>query len=379
MSEKEIPTAPGADYSLGAMSTENNLDAPNKDVRVPGALMRAEIAEQPVRWRELVRESRTQIDAAAALITEGKPELIVMVARGSSDHAANYAQYLIHAVLGIPVALATPASVHPNAPQLRYPNALAIAISQSGRSPDLIATVESIRAGGTPVLSLTNNGDSPLAELADVAVDLSAGPELSVAATKTYTASLLAIVLLVLRAAGEEWDAIVPRVDLLADSAEAFLADPSASAEALALLSGRERIVVVGRGVSMSSAREGALKLMETNAIAASGWSAADAIHGPLGQVTPGTVAVVLTGTALGRDSVIEFAEKAHALGADVLEVGPGVIEFADAQITLPQVPMGGIPILETIPLQSLALELALQRGLDPDSPAGLNKVTLTH
>lgn len=229
------------------------------------------------------------------------------------------------------------------------------------------------------MLSLTNNADSPLADLADVAVDLSAGPELSVAATKTYTASLLAIVLLVLRAAGEEWDAILPRVDLLADSAEAFLADPSASAEALALLSGRERIVVVGRGVSMSSAREGALKLMETNAIAASGWSAADAIHGPLGQVTPGTVAVVLTGTALGRDSVIEFAEKAHALGADVLEVGPGIIEFADAHITLPQVPMGGVPILETIPLQALALELALQRGLDPDSPAGLNKVTLTH
>ncbi|RLP75199.1 SIS domain-containing protein [Mycetocola tolaasinivorans] len=360
------------------MSLKNKPDASNNDVRVPGALMRAEIAEQPQRWRELVRNSREQIDAAAALITEGKPELIVMVARGSSDHAANYAQYLIHAVLGIPVALATPASVHPGAPQLRYPGALAIAISQSGRSPDLIATVESIRDGGTPVLSLTNNPGSPLAELASVAVDLSAGPELSVAATKTYTSSLLALVLIVLRAAGEEWAAIEPRVDLLADEAEAFLAAPAGYADARALLAGRERVIVVGRGVSMSSAREGALKLMETNAIAASGWSAADAIHGPLGQVTPGTVAIVLTGTALGRDSVIEFAEKAHALGADVLEVGGGVLPFAAAHITLPQVPMGGVPLLETIPLQQLALELAIERGLDPDSPAGLNKVTLT-
>ncbi len=343
----------------------------------PGALMRAEIAEQPSRWIDLLDDQRPAIDAAADLIRETQPELIVFVARGSSDHAAMYGQYLVHNLLHIPAMLATPATVTAFDTSLRYPSAVALAVSQSGQSPDLLATAESIAETGVPIVAITNDSRSALAALGRVHIPLAAGPELSVAATKTYTAELLAIALVVFRVAGLDWDDIGTRVRATVEEAIAVLEQPVD--ELVDAFEGRERILIVGRGYGMATAKEGALKLMETNAIAASGWSAADATHGPLGQIVPGTGIIALTRGDAGRDSVISFAEAATRLGGLVAELGGRTI--ADAQVRLPSdtVATELSPLVDILPLQRLALELALRRGLDPDNPVGLAKVTKTH
>jgi glucosamine--fructose-6-phosphate aminotransferase (isomerizing) len=343
----------------------------------PGRLMRAEIAEQPERWLDLLAR-REAIDAAADLILRTRPELLVFAARGSSDHAAMYAQYLAHNLLRIPAMLATPASITGFGTQLAYPRSVALAVSQSGRSPDLLATVASLAAGGVPIVAYSNDETSDLARAAEAHVALAAGPEVSVAATKTYTAELLALALTLHRAAGTGWTELDVRVRALAASVAADLAQPDAVSDAVAALTGVERVLVVGRGYSMASAREGALKLMETNAIAASGWSAADATHGPLGQVVPGTVVVALTGSPAGRDSVLSFAESASALGGEVIEIGPGLLPDPAALVHLDKQDHQLLPVREIVPLQRIALELALRRGLDPDRPAGLRKVTMT-
>ncbi|MFE4951042.1 SIS domain-containing protein [Leifsonia sp. NPDC056665] len=342
----------------------------------PGAHMRAEIAEQPQRWSELLGGERDAIDTAASVIREQRPELLVFVARGSSDHAAMYGQYLVHNVLGIPAMLATPATVTAFNSTLRYPKAVAIAVSQSGESPDLLSTVTAISDTGVPVIAITNHAQSTLAGLGRVHVPLSAGPELSVAATKTYTAELLAIALIVLRASGLGWNELEQRVESAAQLAQRAI---EASIDGLVrALDGVERVLVAGRGYSMATAKEGALKLMETNSIAASGWSAADATHGPLGQVIPGTTVVVLTTGQAGRDSVVDFARAANGLGGQVVEVGSGSVDEAQARFPLSTTDVAFAPLVEIIPLQRMALELALRRGLDPDSPAGLSKVTKT-
>lgn len=351
-------------------------------IATPGAHMAAEIVEQPERWRELLRTGRGALEAAAQVIRDADPALIVFAARGSSDHAAMYAQYLTHNVLGIPALLATPSTVTAFGSELRYPAAVMLAVSQSGESPDLLETVRAAKHAGVPVVAFTNSEADSLAALSDVHVQLSAGPELSVAATKTYTAELLALHLVIRLAAGDEWSALEPRVRVAADVAASVIADTSPVSRLAAALEGADRVLVVGRGYSMSTAKEGALKLMETNAIAASGWSAADATHGPLGQVVAGTPVILLTASPDGRESVEAFARAAAEVGGRIISVGIAV-DGATEHVSLAgfqreELDPSLLPLIEVIPLQQVALELALRRGMDPDQPAGLAKVTKT-
>jgi glucosamine--fructose-6-phosphate aminotransferase (isomerizing) len=342
--------------------------------------MAAEIVEQPERWHDLLRTERHALQAAAQLIRDANPDMIVLAARGSSDHAAMYAQYLIHNLLRIPAILATPSTVTAFGSELRYPRSVMIAVSQSGESPDLLETVRATERAGVQIIAFTNSDKSSLAAQAEVHVPLAAGAELSVAATKTYTAELLALHLVVRLAAGEPWRVLEQHVTAAADVARAVIA---ASAVPLSTsLTGADRILVIGRGYSMATAKEGALKLMETNAIAASGWSAADATHGPLGQVVPGTPVIVLTAGPDGRASVEAFAQAAADLGGRIIAVGQEVGGSAE-HLSLPgsqrqDLDPALLPLIEVIPLQQLALDLALQRGLDPDQPPGLAKVTRT-
>lgn len=345
----------------------------------PGALMRAEIAEQPGRWSDLLTTGRAALERASELLREARPELVVFAARGSSDHAAQYGQYLVHQRLHVPAMLATPSSITQGAGHLSYPRSVMVAVSQSGQSPDLLATVTDARAGGVPVIAVTNDPSSALAGLADVHIDLGAGPERSVAATKTYTGEVLALRQLVMGASGgPELD-----VDGLVASASAVLAAMDDQAIGAAVgLDGADRVLVVGRGLSMGSAKEGALKLMETCAFAASGWSAADATHGPLGQVVEGATVLALTAGARSRDSVLDFARAAAAQGGRVVSVldDASLDGFGDAWAggVLSRPADDLVPLLEILPIQRVALELALRRGLDPDRPRGLRKVTLT-
>lgn len=346
----------------------------------PGMHMAAEIVEQPARWHDLLG-ARADLEAAAHLIRNADPALIAFAARGSSDHAAMYAQYLVHNVLGVPALLATPSTVTAFGSELRYPASVMLAVSQSGESPDLLETVRAAQRAGVPVVAFTNNPASSLAALADVHVPLSAGPELSVAATKTYTAELLALHLVIRLAGGAEWPELEQRASAAADLATSVMADTTPISGVAELLEDADRVLVVGRGYSMSTAKEGALKLMETNAIAASGWSAADATHGPLGQVVRGTPVIVLTASPDGRGSVESFARSARELGGRIIAIGDPV-EGSFAHLSLGSqreaLDPALVPLIEVIPLQQLALELALRRGLNPDQPLGLAKVTRT-
>ncbi|MET0716658.1 MAG: SIS domain-containing protein [Mycetocola sp.] len=357
-------------------------------VTAPGEHLRSEIAEQPARWRDLIALQREALEKAADVIRDTAPELIVFAARGSSDHAAQYGQYLTHNLLRIPAMLATPATASTFGVTLRYPRSVMLAVSQSGESPDLLETVRSAQHAGVPVIAFTNNDASTLAGLSQVHVPLTAGPELSVAATKTYTAELLALYLVLSRAAGTEWTELERSVEALAAAGEdTILSSTTATSELAKTLRDEQRVLVVGRGYSMSSAKEGALKLMETNAIAASGWSVADATHGPLGQVIAGTPVIVLAASPGGLESVVTFSAAAADLGAHLIVIGQhqlGALATVPSRIPLPDldaraVPSELIPVIEILPLQQLALALALERGLNPDQPAGLNKVTRTH
>lgn len=344
-----------------------------------GALMRAEIREQPARWRELLTRP-DDLDAAVRLLTDADPQLIVFAARGSSDHAAVYGQYLAHARLSIPALLATPAAVTALDARLRLPRAVVIAVSQSGSSPDIVATVDEARAAGAVVIALTNDEASPLALRADVHVPLSAGAERAVAATKTYTAEIAALHQIITGAAGAGWSTRSDALQRAADAVERYLESRDDGLDAVAeLVAGADRLVAVGRGLSMASAREAALKLMETCAIAASGWSAADATHGPLGQVTPGTPVLAFSGSPGGQESVMAFARAAAALGGVPIAVGPGMDGVSRHRLTVALAPDDAlIPLTEIVPIQLLAAEVASRLGRDPDAPAGLSKVTWT-
>lgn len=349
------------------------------DQSAPGGLIRAEIDEQPAAWRRLLTDGREQIEAAAALVRDTDPELLVFAARGTSDHASMYAQYLAQVRLGIPVMLATPSAFTAYGAHLRYPRTVLFAVSQSGESPDLIETVTAAKSSGTPVVAITNVAASTVANLGDVRLDLAAGPELSVAATKTYTAELLALHAVISLAAGDDWDEVETRVTAVIRAAEQLLGATDADFDGLVdTVAATDRILVVGRGYSMSSAREGALKLMETNGIAASGWSAADATHGPLGQVRPGTLVFLLVDSPATRDAVSAFGAKAEALGGTLVTVGGPVGPPLRMGLPSDRVDETLIPVLEILPFQRLALEAALARGLDPDNPEGLAKVTKT-
>lgn len=331
-----------------------------------GALMRTEIIEQPARWKDLARAGHPAIATAADLNRMAQPELIAFIARGSSDHAAQYGQYLTHNLLGIPGVLATPGTTTVYHKQIRYPRSVGIAVSQSGESPDLLETVQATQNAGVKVIGLTNNPDSPLARLVDFHVPLLAGREASVAATKTYTCELLALNLVLALASGSSWDSMSDGVEAISEQATTIIGAEIDGPGLLGSLQNVDKAMVIGRGYGMATAKEGALKLMETCMISASGWSATDATHGPLGQVAPGLPVIGLTSDPASAPSVRSFVSAAAALGARVLEIE---ISTPDPALT---------PLLDILPIQAAALRSALAKGLDPDVPAGLQKVTRT-
>lgn len=337
--------------------------------------MRAEIAEQPDRWRDLA--DAWPVDVAAAIVAAS--EQVVLAARGTSDHAAVYGQYLLQSALGVPAYLATPSVTTVFGRDTVRATTALVAISQSGRSPDLLATVESARRAGAPTIAITNDPESPLAGAADVHVPVLAGPERAVAATKSYTAELLALHLLVASAGAKGRADVRAGVASVARAAEEVLASVGPGVATIAdAVRDADATLVIGRGHALATAREAALKLTETCALSASGWSAADAKHGPLGQVRPGMPVFLLLGAQAGRDTVEALVPDLRARGARVWTVGGDALPGTEGAVGLPNVADELVPMLEILPFQLLSLELSLRRGLDPDRPAGLSKVTLT-
>lgn len=340
----------------------------------PGQFMAAEIAEQPQVWRRLLTEGADQFAAAAQRIAAYAPRFVLFVARGTSDHAALYAKYLVEIEHGLPAGSTSPSTVTLYGSRPRLDGVLVIAVSQSGGSPDLVTSVEIARAQGALTVALTNNPHSPLAHAAELHIDVLAGSERSVAATKSYTAELLALHLLLDRVRGGDGAA----ASALPDLGERVLAADERVHAIAQRYRFTQRLVTTGRGYSYPTAREAALKLMETSYLSAQAFSGADLLHGPLATIDPTVPVIAVATDSVGGRAMRPVLDRLREQHADVLGVGDPAL-FDSTTIALPtEVPESLSPILEILPLQQLALHLAIARGGDPDCPRGLRKVTET-
>jgi glucosamine--fructose-6-phosphate aminotransferase (isomerizing) len=317
------------------------------------------MAEQPAVLERLLRDSAEAILAARTEIAERRPRFGVIAARGSSDNAARYAQHLFGRRWAMPVGLATP-SLHTlyDAP-LDYSEALVIGISQSGASPDVAAVVETANDQGAVTIAITNEPSSTLGQAARHVVQLRTGPERSVAATKTYTASLGAIAAL----AGEDLTGIPEAMERqLAREVPAEVA------------AGWKRLAVVGRGVAYGTAFEAALKLSELTGMVAAPYSTADFLHGPIAIVEPGFPILAIAPSGPTLEGIRELLGRAR--DADITVITDA--ELPGRRIALEAVPEALSPLVAVIPAQQLAVGAAEHLGKNVDRPTGLEKVTLT-
>jgi glucosamine--fructose-6-phosphate aminotransferase (isomerizing) len=300
------------------------------------------------------------------------PNVVITCARGSSDHAATFAKYAIETRIGVPVASAAPSVASVYGSHLKAKDAVCVAISQSGRSPDLLATVSGLKSAGACVIALVNDTDSSLAGLADEVVDLAAGAERSVAATKSFIASLAAI----LRIVAEWSDDNSLRTDLrqLPERLrEAWELDWSPLTHGLA---GATDLYVLGRGVGFGIAQEAALKLKETSQLHAEPFSTAELRHGPMALVREGFPALMFSQSDETAHLVEEVATRLVDHGGRVFLAGAK----APGATSLPTVPCAPLlePIVQIQSFYRAANALAAARGLDPDRPPHLSKVTKT-
>ncbi|WP_211600671.1 SIS domain-containing protein [Gordonia effusa] len=338
--------------------------------------MAAEIAQQPAAWQALLDNGIGAIADAAARISEYRPRFVQFVARGTSDHAALYAKYLVEITHRLPAGLVSPSTmtVYGAHPDLR--DVLYIAVSQSGGSPDLVQSVEVARAQGALTVAVTNSASSPLSAAAELHIDVCAGAERSVAATKSYTSELLALYLLLEAVRGGDGSA----ARALPELGSQVLDSDAHVREVAQRYRFAQRLVATGRGYSYPTAREGALKLMETSYLSAQAFSGADLLHGPLATVDPQVPVLAVVPAGAGGAAMLPVLERLAERNADVFGVGaPDRIAGLAGGIALPgSVPDELSPLLEIIPLQQLSLHLAIARGGDPDTPRGLAKVTET-
>jgi glucosamine--fructose-6-phosphate aminotransferase (isomerizing) len=349
-----------------------------------------ETAEQPAVAARFLDAHLARLDELRVALRPDEVDGILLVARGSSDNAARYAQYLWSMRTGLPVGLATPSLHTVYGVEVDLRRKAVVAISQSGTSPDVVAVLHAARAAGAPALAVTNDAASPLAREATHVVDLAAGAELSVAATKTYTSSLLAMALI--GAALSSPDARRSDQAALAAVPGALTAavEGTAGVEAAAeVLQDRWRAVAVGRGLNMSTAFETALKLTELTGTLVAPYSPADLMHGPVGAVGPEVPVVLVAPDEPASTSVLEIAPEAARREAPVLVVGPesavstarGAGAEDAAGLVLPTAAAVAdwlTPLVSVVPGQLVARSLAELRGVDVDRPGGLSKVTLT-
>jgi glucosamine--fructose-6-phosphate aminotransferase (isomerizing) len=331
-----------------------------------------EAAQAPAVVRAQLERNRPAMRDLGAKLRAMRPRAVVTCARGSSDHAATYAKYLLETRVGVLVASAAPSisSVYGARQDLR--DCLFIAISQSGRSPDLLSTLEAARQAGALTVALVNDEGSPLAAAADHAIPLCAGEEKSVAATKSYIASLASLAHL----AGE-WSGDAAISDALArapdDLERAWQLDWQPGVE---VLRAANHLYVIGRGVGLGVAQEAALKCKETCGLHAESFSSAEVRHGPQALLTAKFPALLFAQDDETREGIEALAQDLVARGVDVLLAGASA-EGAAALPTVASSPAIA-PILVVQSFYRMANALAIARGFDPDRPPHLRKVTET-
>ncbi len=345
------------------------------------SILKSEIHQQPQVLTTLLEQESQEVRRIAADLRRSARviQYVIIAARGTSDNAARYGQYLLGAYNRLPVGLATPSlfSIYGEPPRLD--GSLVVGISQSGQSPDIVAVLEEAQRQGVPTLAITNDPDSLLAAQADYLIRLCAGHERAVAATKTYTAQLVALALLScsLRDDPERLETLrrVPQ------AVECVLAHEEQVARAVERYRYMESCVVLGRGYNYATAFEIALKLKELNYLIAESYSSADFMHGPIAVMGGGFPALVVAPSGKMFKTMHDFSLELKSRGAELLVISDHQDLLAEAVTSLPLpegVPEWLSPIVAVVPGQLFALHLALSKGHDPDQPQGLQKVTLT-
>lgn len=335
--------------------------------------MRREIDETPEAVARLIEKSGPAIAEAAAALRKKAPAFAVTVARGSSDHAALFLKYAIELTLNIPVASLGPSLASVYGTPLRLSNAAAFCISQSGKSPDIVAMAETARDGGALGLALCNTTPSPLADACTFAVDIQAGPEKSVAATKTYICSIAAG--LAILAAWAEDETLKQAVTSLPEHlGRAAALDWSPLADALR---DAESIYVLGRGPISAIAHEAALKFKETCGLHAEAYSTAEVFHGPVEIVGSHFPILALAARDKAEASIADTADRLAARGADVFVTSGEVKEARQLPFLATSHPLTDA-LVPIITFYGFVESLSRARGRNPDKPLQLQKVTET-
>jgi glucosamine--fructose-6-phosphate aminotransferase (isomerizing) len=341
--------------------------------------LKSEIFEQPETLQRLLDTQMTHVEQIAHAIRRREVDYVFLAARGTSDNAGLYAKYLWGAFNRLPIALAAPSlfSIYGRPPVLK--NSLVLGISQSGQSPDIVGVVAEGKQQGVPTLAITNEPDSPLAEAAEFVINICAGEEKAVAATKTYTAQLLAVAMLSV-ALSEDSDrlAALQRTPEMVQQSLELCATVEQAAERYRYM---ESCVVIGRGYNYATAFEIALKIKELTYALADPYSSADFQHGPVAVVEHGfpVIAIVPEGEIAGE--LLNFLRRLREREAELVVISPldEALALAHTPLPLPAgMPEWLSPLVAVVPGQLFALGLTLAKGFDPEHPRGLRKVTLT-
>jgi glutamine---fructose-6-phosphate transaminase (isomerizing) len=342
--------------------------------------LQTEIFEQPECLQRLLSGQKKAVQSIAAAIADHDILYAFLAARGTSDNAGRYANYLWGAMNGLPVALATPSlfTYYKQVPNLR--NALVIGISQSGQSPDIISVVEAGKQQNCLTLAITNDPRSPLAQAADFVLDIQAGPELAVAATKTYTAELMGIAMLSAALACSEdcWGALAQVPTWI----EQVLQQNLAIQQAVERFRYMQRCVVLGRGYNYATVFEWALKLKELTYVEAEPYSSADFLHGPIAMVEGGFPVMAVAPHGKVFEALMELFRYVRSdLKAELVMISHEkvALDLAQTPISLPSgIPEWVSPLVSIVPAQLFAYHLTQVKGYDTEKPRSIHKVTET-
>ncbi len=341
----------------------------------------SEINQQPQVLSDLLQNQRENITRIAKQVREYNPRYVFLAARGTSDNAGRYANYLWGANNQLSLALATPSlfTLYNQPPNMK--DALVVGISQSGMSPDIISVLEEGKKQGAFTLAITNEPTSPLSETASAIIDLNTGPEQAVAATKTYTAELLAVAMLsaALKEDEEQWNLLSE----LPDWAAEVLKEQERIADLVQRYTFMQRCVVLGRGYNYASAFEWSLKMKELTYIIAEPYSTADFMHGPIAMMERNFPVLVVAPQGKVYSNMLDILQvlrRDHKAELVVISNQKEALSLANCPIHIPQsIPEWLSPIIAIIPGQLFAYHLTIAKGYDTENPRTIHKITETH
>jgi len=348
---------------------------------VPGELMIAEIHEEPSALDRLIDKELKRVWALAERWAKQPPRFIFIAARGTSDHVALYGKYLFETMTHIPTGLAAPSVASIYKAQVNVEGSLFIGISQSGEAADVTSVLEQANAGGADTLAITNIGSSPITVIAQHTIELHAKPELAVAATKTFSSSMAALLLLAAAIGrNEELRAELERLPSLVADVLGHEHQIEGKMERFRYL---RECVVLGRGYNLATAYELALKMRETSNVRAQPFASPDFVHGPIAIIEEGYPVIAIANRGVTLPSVMAVIAETQTRGAEAVVIGNAPDALATADVSFPVIPERDVPevispFTSITASQLFAHALSVLKGYDPDKPRGLHKVTIT-